>query len=375
VDLTFLKPVFDAPGPYATVYLTVGRTDESGLHEAELRWRAASERLAELGAPSATVDALAQRALEPPEEGGEATRVLIADSRGDVLLERTVPGDLTPDQTSLVSWNALPDLLPLLKALQETVPYVLVLTNRIGADIEVHGFFDGDVEEDSVDGSTRHMRKVKVGGWAHKRYQQEAENLWHENAKDVAARVDRLVAQVTAKVVAVAGDQRARTILKEHLGPRASERLLDLEAGGRAEGASRESLDQALRAHLEQAVATEIDGVLESLQQGRASGLALDGLDRTLDALRKGQVERLLVTAGVDAPRAWTGSDPLVLGVSAEEVRALGQDDAQEVDATAAAVRAAAAADAAVVVLPPGVHKVADGIGAVLRYTDASTAS
>jgi hypothetical protein len=375
MDLTFLKPVYDASGPYATVYLNVGRTDESGLREAELRWRAAAERLTEAGAPQEAVDALAERALEPPQSGGEGTRVLVASASGDIVLERTMSGDLVGDQTESTTWGPLPDLLPLLKALHERVPYIVVLADRVGADIEVHGYFDSSFEETSVDGSTHHINKVNVGGWAHKRYQQETENLWHENLREVAAELDRLAARSGARVVALAGDQRARTILQEHLGEAARELVLDLEAGGRAEGASREALDEDLSGHLEQAAATEIDRVIESLEQGRASGLALDGLGSTLEALRKGQVERLLVSGDSGGSRVWIGSDPLVVGLSAEELRGLGEESPTEVDATSAAVRAAAGADAAVTVLPAGTSKLADGIGAVLRYSDASTDS
>lgn len=375
MDLTFLKPVYDAPGPFATVYLAVGRTDESGAREAELRWRAASERLAEVGAPAAAVEALAQRATESPAQGGEATRLLVADSRGEVLLERIMPGDSTGDGNETVTWGALPDLLPLLKAMQESVPYVLVLLDRVGADIEVRNSFDDLVEEETVDGETHQIRKVNAGGWSQRRFQQNAENTWQDNADDVAKEIDRLVAGSAARLVAVAGDVRARSILADRLGTQASERLVELESGGRAEGASREAVEEELRGHVVEASAREVDAVFDELQAGLAGGLAVEGLSATCEALRRGQADRLLITADAQLSPTWIGSNPLVIATSAEEVRSLGEQEPVESSAVAALIHAAAAADAGVVVLPAGTGRLSEGVGAVLRYTDASTGS
>ena len=47
MDLSFLTPLYETPGPVASVYLDTTRAEESGAQEIELRWRAARAELAE----------------------------------------------------------------------------------------------------------------------------------------------------------------------------------------------------------------------------------------------------------------------------------------------------------------------------------------
>src|SRR4051812_45348814 len=74
MDVSFLEPVFAAPGPYATVCADVTHTSENADTELELRVRAISERLTEQGAPEAVVEEVRGRLLEG-NEGGEAGRL------------------------------------------------------------------------------------------------------------------------------------------------------------------------------------------------------------------------------------------------------------------------------------------------------------
>jgi hypothetical protein len=372
MDLTFLERVYAVPGPVATVYLPAGRTDESGAHEVELRWRAAADGLREQGAPDTVIDALAGPATAPPDRGGQLTRVLVATGEGAVVLDEEVPGDLTGALTESATWGPLPDVLPLLRGRQEAMPYVLALVDRAGADIEVHGFRD-EVERASVEGDTQYISKVNAGGWSQARYQRTAENLWEENAGEVAKEVDRLVEVTDARVVAVAGDVRACALLEEHLGASARERVVRLEAGARGEGAGRESLDAELAGHLQEAAARRVDGVLDEVAAGRSAGVTAEGLAAVCDALRKGQVDRLVLAADAELPQLWTGTDPLALGGSEQTVRDLGEAAPVEVPAVPALLRAAVGAGSGIVVLPAGTRVVREGVGALLRYSDAST--
>ncbi|MGH3319088.1 MAG: hypothetical protein ACRDN9_02720 [Streptosporangiaceae bacterium] len=47
MNLSFLAPLYDRPGPYASVYLDTSRTVEDASHQMELRWRAVRGGLAE----------------------------------------------------------------------------------------------------------------------------------------------------------------------------------------------------------------------------------------------------------------------------------------------------------------------------------------
>jgi hypothetical protein len=56
--LDFLRPLYEGPGDYASLYLDASRTTEDAAELVALRWRAARERLADAGADPATLDAL-----------------------------------------------------------------------------------------------------------------------------------------------------------------------------------------------------------------------------------------------------------------------------------------------------------------------------
>jgi len=73
----------------------------------------------------------------------------------------------------------------------------------------------------------------------------------------------------------------------------------------------------------------------------------------------------------------WIGPEPTHLALDAEELRAMGVAEPQQVRADAAIVRALAGTGASLVLVDPGQVDPAEldgsGIGAVLRYADAGT--
>src|SRR3954453_17042164 len=189
MDVSFLEPVFAAPGPYATVCADVTHTSENADTELELRVRAISERLTEQGAPEAVVEAVRGRLLEG-NEGGAAGRLrgraVVAASDGSVVLDEPL---VDAPLREVAEWSPQPDLLPVLRQLPGRVPHIVVLIDRVGADITYLGA-PGQVEDEkTVEGETFHIRKVKVGGWAHDHWQNSAENQWEANAARVAEQI------------------------------------------------------------------------------------------------------------------------------------------------------------------------------------------
>ncbi|NKE62956.1 peptide chain release factor 2, partial [Lentzea sp. PSKA42] len=82
MDMSKLRDVATAPGPFASVYLDASHDTEDAAKVAELRWRGLRNQLADQGAPEKTLAALdkAVSAAEPP--AGKAGRVLIASGAG-----------------------------------------------------------------------------------------------------------------------------------------------------------------------------------------------------------------------------------------------------------------------------------------------------
>ncbi|WP_448613308.1 baeRF2 domain-containing protein [Modestobacter sp. URMC 112] len=375
MDVAFLKPVTDHPGPCATVCADVTHTTENADTELDLRVRALAERLTGQGAPEAVVEAVRGRLLEG-NEGGEAGthrgRAVVAGPDGEVLLD--VPLVDAP-RTETTEWSPLPDLLTVLRQLPGRIPHIVVVADRVGADITVAGAPGEPVTETSVDGRRFLMRKVAGGGWAHHRYQHTAENVWIDNVDQVVQEIDELVEPTGARFVLLAGDVRARQIFTDRATPKMAPLIVSMEEGGRAAGADRSVIDERVAELVAEHEAAEVARVLEQVEAASAHGLALTGTAAVVEALRKAQVETLVLADQPDDEQLSIGTSPLEIGTGAEDMAALGVTDAVRVPAERALLRAAVGSDAAVVVVPRSAMPGDVPVAAVLRYTDASTPS
>jgi hypothetical protein len=267
--------------------------------------------------------------------------------------------------------------MPLLAQAGSVVPHVIVLADRIGAEVTAVGANRENVAVREVTGQKEYSRKVGAGGWSHLRFQHTAEETWKSNAGQVAEQVDQLVRSVGAKVLVAAGDVRALEKLRDQLSDGARDLLVEVDEGGVAPGADRHALDQAIEEAVVRTLAADERGVVDRFNQERGRHeSAVEGLAETIDALRRAQVDTLIV---VDDPTAegtlWVGSEPTLLSESADQLRVLGDDRPAQDRADAALVRAAVGTGAAMLVAAQGQVEAKDGVGAVLRYADAATPS
>jgi hypothetical protein len=134
MDLAFLHPLYEHPGPWASVYADTSRHTEDTPHERSLTARAAATELAGQGADESTCEAV-RAALEElrhsPEPHG---RALFA--AGEVVLDP--PLAASPRGLS-VHWSALPHTAPLLDLAGEDPLCVVAYVDRKGADFELRG--------------------------------------------------------------------------------------------------------------------------------------------------------------------------------------------------------------------------------------------
>src|SRR5919206_1238171 len=240
MDVSFLEPVFSRPGPYATVCADVTHTTENADTELDLRVRAVAERLGEQGAPEAVVEAVRGRLLEGNDGGDAGTlrgRAVVVAADGTVVLDQPL---VDSPRQEVAGWSPAPDLLPVLRQLPGRVPHIVVVTDRVGADISVATLVGKPEIEDEVEGDSFQIRKFQGGGWAHHRYQHNAENKWIHNADNVAERIASLVRRLHPEFVLLAGDMRARQILTDRASDLWSDLVVSMEEGGRAAGADLE---------------------------------------------------------------------------------------------------------------------------------------
>jgi hypothetical protein len=372
MDVSFLEQVFAAPAPYATVCADVTHISENADAELDLRVRAIGERLSGQGAPEAVIEAVRARLLEGNAGGAAGMlrgRAVVVASNGSVVLDEALTA--APPQ-EIAEWSGSPELLPVLRQLPTRVPHAVVIVDRIGADIYVTGR-DGEPQQEHVEGETFRIRKVKVGGWAHDHWQNSVENQWEENAGRVAEHISSYVRRLGLQFVLVAGDVRARAALVEQAPDQWQDLVVQIDEGGRAAGADREPIERREAELVAEHEARAVAKVIDQVQGAAAHGLSVTGIEPVVEALRKSQVETLVLADRPDDESLFVGGSPLELGVHKEDMEALGAQDVEMVPADRALVAAAAASSAAVVVAPRSALPGDVPVAAVLRYTDAST--
>ena len=383
VRLDWLKPATEDAGTYVSVVFDATRNDETGAHEIDLRWQDAREQLARAGAPAAALDAVGEVAVQPTGVGGPVGRAVVATEAG-IVVDRILPDPPLREESTA---GPVPNLMPLVRSLADDVHYVLVELDRVGADITVaHSSTPGQAEEHTVDGDHDVLHKFRGGGWAHLRFQYRVQDSWDHNAATVAEDLDKIVRKEHPEAIFLTGDTKAASSLRSKASQAVLELLVDVQGGSRHAGVREDVFEKNLAQALEQVRARRRDALVAEFEQeiGRTRtgqgpdssggvGRAVEGLAAVVDALRRSQVQTLLLH---DEPSStatvWTGPDPLVLGTTREEVTALGVAEPVQVRADAALVRALAATDAEIELVTDR-PELAEGIGALLRYADPST--
>ena len=359
---TRLQQLFTRPGPYVTIHAEVGRPTEDARQQLDARWTAIRHELEHEGVDGDLVEEIGRRFQERPQVGGEVRRTIVA-ADGEVLLDDVQAGHAVAPEA--VDVGLLPDLSGWLALADRQHPFVLVVTDREGADIAFHpGLAVPRADEVTVEGDDLHVHKVPVGGWSHQRYQNTTENAWASNAADVADEVRSGLRARPTEVVVLAGDQRARHLVEEALGEVQGVPVVHVESGGRAAGASEEALWEDVRRVLAEVEARADAEVLERLAAAEGQGGAVaTGLDDVLEALVRGQVERLVLDPAAAAEQTVDPADHPGL--------ALPEGVAGRLPADRVLVAAAAATSAEISVLPRE-HTHDTGIAALLRWDDAA---
>lgn len=95
-----------------------------------LTWRSLRERAATDGAPRSVLGAVDEVVSAGPHRLGAGLSIVGSDGQ----LHHTEHLRVPPD-TDLVRWEPVPALIPLIAARQTTVPHIVALVDRVGADL------------------------------------------------------------------------------------------------------------------------------------------------------------------------------------------------------------------------------------------------
>ena len=357
-----LVELVQGTGPFATVYLTTEAEIDNAAQRSEQRWKTLRSQMADEGIVE---EVLAQiDPLVPDAHLQGNCLAVIADLQGIRHAEHL--SQAPPQDTFTLA--AVPSITPIIEDRQTSIPYVVVLADRTGADITLVRRGREDVERE-VQGDEYPIRKASAGGWSMRRFQQRAENTWEQNAEDVAKEVTMLAERANVSLVLLGGDVRAVQLLQEALPPAIVE-MTEIIDGARTEDGSRDFVNAEVDAFVRTFAGRATASLLEKFREEQGQDdRAADGPARTLEALSAAQVDVLLVHPRPDDDRrAWCGPDPIPVTLSGEDLSGLGVDQPVDAPLVDVAVRAALGTGASVRVIPESKGP-RDGVGAVLRWS------
>jgi peptide subunit release factor 1 (eRF1) len=214
---------------------------------------------------------------------------------------------------------------------------------------------------------------VHAGGWSAKRYDHDVEESWEASARDVAELVARVARDVDARVLIASGDERALSLLPQHLPTELADRFVAVAGGGRASDGSDEVVAAEVVRVLADTLAADTTELLEKYAEERGQNdRATEGLAATVRALQMSQVQTLILTDVRDGGRTlFFGPDATHLAETAQDLLDLGVEQPWEASADEVLLRAALGTGADVKFVAGGVEQAPrEGVGALLRYAN-----
>lgn len=208
-----------------------------------------------------------------------------------------------------------------------------------------------------------------MGGWSQARYQRRAENFHLHHIKEVVDTLDGIVRTDDIAHIIVAGDDVVVPLLKERLPPHLLEKVVDVVKLDRHAG--EDTIVEATLDVLRQKDAeTDTERVGELISAWQGSGLGVVGPEATLDALRRGQVDDLLITATPQELKpVKTLPDDASAGAVVAETSAPAPADGHRLQLADELVTRAQQTGARMrVIQDPELLKDFGGVGALLRY-------
>lgn len=340
-----LADLLTVPGHWTTLYLD--GPDGSPAPERAARRASIRDALARAGGSESNIDAALDALVDEGPPSPSTHTLLVRD--GSVVLNELHSGPRLAEE--VIAHGRMPRVVPLLRERERDVGFLIVEVGREGGELRLaHGHPHDVTDTIEVDGRTDYLPKVQAGGASLPRYHRSSEEVWRENADDVARAVDRTVREHHPVFVVVAGDVRARELLIDDLAPESRERVVEVSAHTRAAGASSQELDERIDERLDEQLEHDRAEVLARSAEG-GGRLGERGLGAIVHALQQAQVEALLLDPRDDERTLLALDAPPWIATDAGETLTAGV--LEEVPALEALARAAVLTDARVFFLDP----------------------
>ncbi|WP_033320247.1 Vms1/Ankzf1 family peptidyl-tRNA hydrolase [Streptomyces yerevanensis] len=374
MDLAFLRPLYEHPGPWASVYFGTSQHTESTPHERSLTAQAASRQLADQGADEATCQAV-RSALEELRHSTEPHGRALFATGGEVVLD---PALATPPPGGLsVTWSALPHTAPLLDLLGEDPVCVVAYVDRRGADFELRSAL-GSREAGSVTGRQWPLHRTSTVDWSERHFQLRVENTWEHNAAEIADALAVCQEETRADLLILVGNDRERRAVRERLPQRLQDRTMEAPHGAESRLLD-EDVERIRAEHVRRRAAEDLERFMAARAPDADGNVgAVEGVPAVIEAAREHRIDELLIIPeGPDTHReVWVGEAPDQLAVRRTDTKTLGEPRPWSARADDALLRSVIASGAPALSLSPAVPEAGPqtapvgGLGALLRWTE-----
>ncbi|WP_198319389.1 baeRF2 domain-containing protein [Actinopolyspora erythraea] len=307
MDLTRLRSVYESEGPFATVYLEGRSPSEESGEQLRLRWRDLREQLSGAGVGDGVLDALESHVLGA-EAGEEQTngRVLVATEDAGVVLAE--PWDAALGVGDAAHWTRLPELGSYVREACRSVRMLVAIADEQGAvlrqEVLAQQHHPRELASETVEGSAdTATHKPRGQALSHKQLQRRAEQAVESNVEDIVARLRTIEAEFRPRLLVLAGETQARTMIRDKLTERLAELRVDADRGGDQDEAAERALAEQLREAAEEESTRNAQARAEQLSAGLAHGQAVHGDRAVARAAEMGAVETLLLEYGTSTER------------------------------------------------------------------------
>ncbi|MCD7436851.1 hypothetical protein K4B79_01305 [Streptomyces lincolnensis] len=370
MDLAFLHPLYEHPGPWASVYVGTSRHTEDTPHERHLAAVALSRELSRQGADEDTCRAVRESLEELRHSSEPHGRALFARA-GRVVLDP--PLTRAPDGDS-AHWAPLPHTAPLLELAGEDPVCVVAYVDRKGADFELRGAL-GRRDAGAVAGRQWPVHRTSSADWSERHFQLRVENTWEHNAAEIADALAVCQEETGADLLILVGEDREKRSVRDRLPARLHDLVVEA-AHGAGSRLLDEDVERSRADHVRRRAERELERFLAAREpgdDGRAG--AVEGVPALVSAAREHRIDELLVRpGGPDAHReVWIGEEPDQLAVRRTDLKILGEQNSWSARADDALIRSAVATGAPALSVTPATSSAeaevpVGGLGALLRW-------
>ncbi|MFR0356140.1 Vms1/Ankzf1 family peptidyl-tRNA hydrolase [Streptomyces sediminimaris] len=370
MDLAFLHPLYEQPGPWASVYVDTSRHTQDTPHERHLTAVALARDLDGQGADQATCEAV-REALDGLQHSSEPNGRALFARAGEVVLD---PPLARPPQRDSALWAPLPHTAPLLELAGEDPVCLVAYIDRRGADLELRTSL-GRRDAGSVTGRQWPVHRTSTVDWSERHFQLKVENTWEHNAGEIADALAGSQEETRADLLVLVGDERERRSVHDRLPAHLKDLVVEAPHGagsrlldGDVESARQEHVRRRARRELDRFVAAR-----EPDTEGHSG--AVEGVPALVEAAREHRIDELLIRPdGPDAHReVWIGEDPDQLAVRRTDLKILGEQHSWSARADDALIRSAVATGAPALSVTAAEQEREEvpvgGLGALLRWT------